>query len=1162
MRLPSRERLRRYEDIQAQPTGLHDRWWRAVRLAGAAVPLLIVVRSGQPDSGAGSDVLRLLLAGLILLRAGIGERRMRAISRAARRGRCRSEAALLWTGTGLAALLPSGRATPDLWEVVLCAVLASAVTLFGCLYEFRTWPQVRGVSSFWVRGFGRLRTGFCYGWIPALIAVVQPDAVVLLPAATAMTVLEIGFALGAWRAGDWALRADAAVELLTTRIARDRFPLGLYAIARERWWETATRPPHRPDLALWELWLRHRELLSSRKGYDLVPMVWRPLSAVPTSEGEPWISAAEASAESLRRLCHQHIGRDSVQRRELSTTARIVTAMTAMARAEVSCSSGEFDYALRNRRYAAELYAAAGLHGNAAAARCLAADVLVFDLQRPEEAVGEVEQVADRPDLPRAVACLALVLKAVAGDRAAGLAAARMMPLDLRSAKGLFDELPTWLPFGSHYHQEIAFVRLVEQRFATMAETLGPGLPAQTRTRSMYTSFLDLYEMPAAHDLRQALQRARESLESGSTGVAGTGAPATGAPGTGVPDVAVPGIASPGTHVPGISAPVTAASDLAARAIAEEVVAAARSLGDLPHEAEARRLLARIAEAEHRWADLTTELLAVVDLVERMRERVSDGDTRIDLDLSPSCAQLIELVVDGRAPHLGPAQAVELAERSRSRLLLEVFGSSVDPELPVRLANLRERERGMEQGRVREGVLPQPGGTDFAHRDIHPAHQRRYRAARETVWAELEASGPLGAAYVRHRRGEPATFEELRAVLPPGVVLCELVRRGSRMLVLVVRADRPAPAAFAVPLDEDPDLLQLPAPAGPARWGKPLWLLARAVAQHSAPGETVWLVPDGSLHDLPLHAVEVAGVPLGERNPLCVTPSASLLRHRLGRDATSGVRRALVMADPDGDLPHARAEAHLIGSLLPQAEVHTGGSATRRLLLERLGSEPYDVLHLACHYGVDRAQPSGSAVRLADGRLTVEDFLSVRLDASLVVVSGCETGAQQNRKGNELIGLTRALLHAGARAVVVSQWAVNDVSTALLMTGLYRELGSGRPVAAALSTARGEVRTMSFRDAVVQCERLRKLSANRPIAVRLGHDLAQLRLRAGDAAGALAEIERLLADTGHGTDEHQALTNLRRQARFQHGRLRADYSLPAFAAPFFWAPFTLVGDWR
>ncbi|MFE5487988.1 CHAT domain-containing protein [Streptomyces sp. NPDC056527] len=1117
MRLRSRERLWRYEDIQAQPTDLHDRRWRAARLAGAAAPLLIVVGSGRVDLGSGSDVLRVLLAVLILVRAGIGDRRMRVISRATRRQQCRTEAVLLVAATGLATLLPPGRAAPSLWEVALSVVAAVAVTLFGCLCEYRTWPQVRGVSSLRVRCLGRLRTWLCYGWTPALVAVVQPDAGALLPAATVMTVLEIGFALIALRTGDWALRADAAVALLTTRIAGDRFPLGLYAIARERWWATATRPPHEPDLALWELWLRHREMLSSRKAYGLVPMVWRSVRAVPAAEGEPWISAAEAAAESLRWLCSQHIGPDSARHRELWNTSRIVTAMTAMVRAEVSCSSGEFDYALNNRLCAAELYAEAGLHGNAAAARCLAADVLIFDLRRPEEARRELEQVTAQRNLPRAVACLALVLKAAAGDRAASAAAARRMPLDLRSAKGLFDELPTWLPFGSHFHQEIAFVRLVEQRFARIAETLGPSLPAQARARGMHSSFADRYEMPAAHDLRQALQRARESRESGSP---------------------------------------------AARSIAEEVASVARSLGDLPNEAEAHRLLARIAEAERRWADLSTELLAVVDLVERLRERVSDGDTRIDLDLTPSCVQLIELIVDGRAGHLTPADAVELAERSRSRLLLEVFGSSVAPELPLQLAELHDLERRMEQGRVRGGVLPSPDRTGFGHMDIYPAHQRRYRAAREAVWAELEASGPLGAAYVRHRRGAPATFEELRTVLPPGVVLCELVRCGSRMLALVVRADRPTAAVFAVPLDEDPNVLPLPAPDGPAQWGDPLRSLLRAVTEHVAAGETLWLVPDGPLHGLPLHAVEVDGTPLGERNPLCVTPSASLLRHRLGRDGESDLRRALIMADPDGDLPHARAEAHLIGALLPHAEVHTGGSATRRRLLERLGAQTYDVLHLACHYGFDQAQPSGSAVRLADGRLTVEDFLSVRLDASLVVVSGCETGAQQYRRGNELIGLTRALLHAGARAVIVSQWAVNDVSTALLMAGLYRELGRGRPVAAALSAARSEVRGMSFRDAVAQCERLGNLSANQPIAVRLGHDLARLRLRAGDTAGALNEIERLLPGTGIGTEERRALAELKRQVRFQHGRLSCDYSLPAFASPFFWAPFTLVGDWR
>ncbi|MFE9687176.1 CHAT domain-containing protein [Streptomyces sp. NPDC006285] len=1106
---------------QARPTDLHDRWWRAVRLAVSAAPLLIVLWPGRSVLGSASDILRLLLAVLIMVRAGIGERRMkRAVSRAVRRQQYRTESLLLAAGTGLATLLPPGNPSPSLWAVVLCAVLAAAVSALGCLYEFRTWPQVRGVSSPRVRYFGRLRAWFCYGWTPALVAVVQPDAALLRPAAVVMTVLEIAFALITLRTGDWALRADAAVALLTTRIARDCFPFGLYAIAHERLWETTTRPPHEPDLALWEMWLRHDELLSSRKGYPLVPPLWQPLDAVPAAEGEPWISAAETYAESLRWLCHQSVGLDAAQHRELWNTARIITAMTSMVRAEASCASGEFDYALRNRRYAAKLFAAAGLIGNAAAARCLAADLLVFDLHRPEEARRELEQADAQPNPPKAVALLTLVVKAAAGDRTAGEAAARMMPLDLGCAKGLFDELPTWLPFGSHHHKEIAFVRFVEQRFARMADNLSLHLPTRALTRSMYTTFLDLYEMPAAHDLRQALQRARECQESGSP---------------------------------------------AARDIAETVVAVARSIGDLPNETEAHRLLAQLTEAKSRWADLCTELLAVVDLVERQRERVHDGDTRIDLDLTPSCAQLIELIVDGRASHATPADAVELAERSRSRLLLEVFGASVSPQLPKELDQLRERELGMEQGRVAHGVLPRPGHTSFAHMDIYPAHQRRYRAAREAVWAELEVCGPLGAAYVRHRRGAPATFEELRAILPPDVVLCELVRRGPRMLVLVVRADRPAPTVLAVPLDKDPDQLGLPAPGCPPGWGEPLQPVLRAVAEHTAPGESLWFVPDGPLHDLPLHAVEMDGAPLNERNPVCVTPSASLLRHRLGK--TPGLRgdRALVLADPGGDLPNARVEAHVIGALLPDAEVYTGGSATRHRLLERLCSEHYDVLHLACHYGSDQAQPSRSGVRLADGRLTIEDFLSVRLDARLVVVSGCQTGAQQHRKGNELIGLTRALLHAGAGAVIVSQWAVNDISTSLLMAGFYREFGRGRPVAAALSAARSELRTMSFQEAIERCDRLRNLPANRPIAGRLGHDRAQLRLRAGDTAGALEEIETLLPATGRGTEERDALIKLRMlrtMARFQHGQLRADYAAPAFASPFFWAPFTLVGDWR
>ena len=62
------------------------------------------------------------------------------------------------------------------------------------------------------------------------------------------------------------------------------------------------------------------------------------------------------------------------------------------------------------------------------------------------------------------------------------------------------------------------------------------------------------------------------------------------------------------------------------------------------------------------------------------------------------------------------------------------------------------------------------------------------------------------------------------------------------------------------------------------------------------------------------------------------------------------------------------------------------------------------------------------------------------LRAQLVTLSGCETGVNQNHPGDELIGLTRAFLYAGAPALVVSLWRVDDESVAFLMRRFYAHL--------------------------------------------------------------------------------------------------------------------------
>jgi CHAT domain-containing protein len=111
------------------------------------------------------------------------------------------------------------------------------------------------------------------------------------------------------------------------------------------------------------------------------------------------------------------------------------------------------------------------------------------------------------------------------------------------------------------------------------------------------------------------------------------------------------------------------------------------------------------------------------------------------------------------------------------------------------------------------------------------------------------------------------------------------------------------------------------------------------------------------------------------------------------------------------------------------------------------------VLHIAAHgeYRIDH--PDLSFIQLADGQLYTDDLLQHDMSYELVTLSACETGRSKVTPGDELIGLGRGFLYAGAGALITSLWRVDDNLTVRLMEYLYRSLQQGASKAAALREA-------------------------------------------------------------------------------------------------------------
>jgi CHAT domain-containing protein len=166
------------------------------------------------------------------------------------------------------------------------------------------------------------------------------------------------------------------------------------------------------------------------------------------------------------------------------------------------------------------------------------------------------------------------------------------------------------------------------------------------------------------------------------------------------------------------------------------------------------------------------------------------------------------------------------------------------------------------------------------------------------------------------------------------------------------------------------------------------------------------------------------------------------------------------------------------------------------------------------------------------------------------------------RPGDELIGLTRAILYSGAASVLVSLWSVDEVSTSILMRRFYQGLVDGEGKAVALQRAQLAVRDMTLAEVIAYCETLRP-ERDGPTLRLIGLDIADMAYRARDFATALTGYQRLAAVQDITTAERAglaaAMTRCRRAIRV--GSV-PDYSARPFADPYYWAPFVLVGDWR
>jgi CHAT domain-containing protein/predicted negative regulator of RcsB-dependent stress response len=205
------------------------------------------------------------------------------------------------------------------------------------------------------------------------------------------------------------------------------------------------------------------------------------------------------------------------------------------------------------------------------------------------------------------------------------------------------------------------------------------------------------------------------------------------------------------------------------------------------------------------------------------------------------------------------------------------------------------------------------------------------------------------------------------------------------------------------------------------------------------------IVPYGALHYLPFHLLYCGSCHLIEQKEVVILPAAGLLTMCAPRRP----RGARVLANSwDGRLPQTISEAQLIVDLFGGQLCYD--QAACRPVLQR---PPTQILHIAAHGQHRLDQPDLSYIQLADGQLYTDDLVQHDLSYELVTLSACETGRAHVAGGDELIGLGRGFLYAGAGALVTGLWRVADDVTTHFMEHMYRALLGGASKAAALRDA-------------------------------------------------------------------------------------------------------------
>ncbi|MEA1877279.1 MAG: CHAT domain-containing tetratricopeptide repeat protein [Bacteroidota bacterium] len=256
---------------------------------------------------------------------------------------------------------------------------------------------------------------------------------------------------------------------------------------------------------------------------------------------------------------------------------------------------------------------------------------------------------------------------------------------------------------------------------------------------------------------------------------------------------------------------------------------------------------------------------------------------------------------------------------------------------------------------------------------------------------------------------------------------------------------------------------------------------------HLAKGKKLIIAPDSKLSLLPFEALVQSGDYQYETDfrdldyliythELTYTYTATLWSTTLSRHKSKKTNRKILAFAPyyEDDKINEQYDKYFGESLpvLPgtldelkhiqklfKSDIYTRDAATEKRFKSKI--QKAEIVHLAMHTITNDEEPLQTSLifnpftdQLEDGRLTAAEILNYRINASLVVLSACNTGSGKLREGEGIMGLARSFIQAGCPGLILNLWIMDDISGKKLINSFYSFLADGESTSSALHKAK------------------------------------------------------------------------------------------------------------